>query len=68
MVTGSLLHILIEENSKFDHGLTKCDLKNDKMNFRAVQKISDDRVIRMLDTLPGTNGTKAYLMLQGVMD
>ena len=39
VASGRFLHILVNECSKFEHGLTKSDLEEDKMNFRAVQKI-----------------------------
>lgn len=69
VVSGNFLHCLVSEKNKFHHGLTESDLEFDKMNFRAVQKISDDRVLDMLDSIPGANGTKAYLtVMRGVMD
>lgn len=43
VVSGSFLHILLDQESKFEHGLTSSDLLEDKMNFRAVQKISDEK-------------------------
>lgn len=69
VVSGRFLHILINERSKFEHGLTKCDLEEDKMNFRAVQKIVDERVVRALDFVPAANATKCYLIaMKGIMD
>ena len=58
-ITGTFLHIVLEEISKFEHGLTHSDLDGkDKINFRAVQKNLDERVILALDKVPAANGTK----------
>lgn len=68
--SGTFLKILVEGHSKLDHGLCASDLDSkDKMNFRSVQKISDTRVTDVLDSIPGSKGTKCYLiMLRGVLD
>jgi len=69
-VSETFLRLLVEEHSKSDHGLTLSDLDSkDKMNFRAVEKIVDDRVIRELESVPDSRGTKLYIVtMKSVLD
>lgn len=69
-VSGSFLKVLVDDSSKLEHGLCISDLDSkDKMNFRSVQKITDDRVITALDHIPGAKGTKQYLvMMRDILD
>lgn len=69
-VSGFFLEVLIQDSGKLDHGLCLTDLysKDKKMSFRSVQKISDDGVLTALDQVPGSKGTKQYLvMIRGIL-
>ncbi|KAE8739820.1 hypothetical protein FOCC_FOCC014670 [Frankliniella occidentalis] len=70
VASGTFLKILVEEQSKLDHGLSISDLDSkDKMNFKSAEKICDTRVINALASLPGSEGTKSYLViLKSVLD
>lgn len=68
LATGKHLFQLVEheEFSKLDHGLTLSDvvhkdLTKDKMNFSSTEKICSWRVIKVLKTISGTEGTIEYL-------
>jgi len=61
---ASLTHLqyLVDNYSKDKHFLTKSDLNSiDKMNFRAAEKMCSDKVIELMNSIPDTNGTVAYL-------
>ena len=58
------LKLLISKFGKDKHLLTSSDLSpEDKMNFRSAQKMSSDRVINLLDSVPESNGTRVYLKI-----
>lgn len=59
-------HILdiIDTVSKDKHLLTISDVKaEDKMNFLSAEKLCSDKVIDILKTMPGTDGTRIYLKI-----
>lgn len=58
----SHLRILMNTTTKDAHGLTSTDITGaDKMNFRAVLAISNERVESLLKNVPGSAGTVVYL-------
>jgi hypothetical protein len=64
--TVSLAHIrqLIKDQSRYDHGLAESDIDpRDKMNYRAVRKISSERVRKGLRTYEHTAATEMYLQI-----
>ncbi|KAK3921451.1 Alanine--tRNA ligase [Frankliniella fusca] len=69
VISGSFLQILADEKNKFHHKLVPSDLDSkDKMNFRSIQKITDQSVIDALKSLPGAAGTRVFLTVtQGIM-
>lgn len=70
VASATHLRILIDNTSKQEHGLTKSDLCcKDKMNFRAVEKMCESRVIDNLRNIASTEGTIIYLqMVKRVLD
>jgi hypothetical protein len=55
---------LISTVSKEKHFLTKNDLQpEDKMNFLAAEKVCSPDVIRLLEGIPESEATRAYLNL-----
>lgn len=70
VVSSTHLIIMINEKPKEDHGLTSSDINRaDKMNFRAVEEICERRVIRVLQTIPSTEGTIVFLeVLKDILD
>lgn len=70
VVSTTHLRILIDNVSKQEHGLTMSDLScKDKMNFRAVEKMCESRVIDNLRNIASTEGTVIYLqMVKRVLD
>lgn len=53
---------LISKFSKDKHLLTASDLKGeDKMCFKSVEKMCSESVIQLLESIPGSEGTRAYL-------
>ncbi|KAK3931898.1 putative protein phosphatase 2C 60 [Frankliniella fusca] len=62
VATPSHLRELIETQSRDNHLLSLNDISsNDKMNYRAVEKISDECVTKKLSTIPGSKATITYL-------
>jgi hypothetical protein len=68
IASGKQIFMLVEneEFSKLDHRLVFSDvihrdLTKDKMDFTPTCKICEWRVINILETLPGTEGTVEYL-------
>lgn len=62
--TAKQLEQLIAEHSKDKHLLTKSDLKlEDKMNFKAAEKLCSNNVINLLEQAPQNKGIVAYLKL-----
>ncbi|KAK3915297.1 tRNA 5-methylaminomethyl-2-thiouridine biosynthesis bifunctional protein MnmC [Frankliniella fusca] len=58
------LRSIIEDISKLEHGLTNTDLKSaDKMNFKAVLRMTDSRVLDSLNNVHGAAATHKYLQL-----
>lgn len=58
------LKSLIEDFSKDKHLLSLSDLKpEDKMNFSAAEKICSLQVIKLLESVPDSQGTRAYLKI-----
>jgi len=64
------LRVLIKDTSKIHHRLTLSDLDTaDKMNFKPVERMTQSHVIAMLDSVPQSSGTKAYVQLmKNVLD
>ena len=59
---------LIESKSKDKHYLTKSDLySKGKMNYESAKKMSDDKVLGLLETMPNTKGTSMYLRLMNYL-
>lgn len=64
VASATYLRILIDNISQQEHGLTKSDLScKDKMNFRAVEKMCESRVIDNLYNIVSTEGTVIYLQI-----
>lgn len=64
IITVSHLKIVLDRFPKDTHGLTNSDIEpKDKMNFKAVQKICDPRVLTILKDVPESEGTVQYLVL-----
>ncbi|XP_044760486.1 uncharacterized protein LOC123317922 [Coccinella septempunctata] len=62
--TAKQLEQLIAEHSKDKHLLTKSDLKlEDKMNFKAAEKLCSNHVIDLIERDPQNKGIVAYLKL-----
>lgn len=60
-----LFHLLYTEN-RLQHGLTATDLNgHDKMNFRAVQRMTSPAVIELLKKQEDAMGTALYLEVMG---
>ncbi|CAF3873881.1 unnamed protein product [Adineta steineri] len=56
-----LLHI-INNFSKFDHGLVRSDINpKDRQNFNSAAKISSDAVLNLLEQVPNSLGIRIYL-------
>jgi len=57
---------VINNVSKIHHGLTQSDMDpKDKMNFQAVLKLIDERVLVQLRKIPGADATEMFLCLIG---
>jgi len=57
---------VIDNVSKEHHGLTQSDLNpKDKMNFQAVLRLTDDRVLAQLRRIPDADATELFLCLIG---
>lgn len=65
LISSKHLHDLIEKVSKDKHCVTKSMLTaNDKMNFDAVEKITDTKVISsLLENVPNSKGTAVFLSM-----
>ncbi|CAA3032908.1 Hypothetical predicted protein [Olea europaea subsp. europaea] len=64
-VSSTHLHHVIDNSSKFDHGLTKTDLDGlDKINFPSVLKMTDERVLNILRKQPDADGTETFLRIR----
>lgn len=62
------LKYLINNFSKDKHLLTEQDLKlEDKMNFKAAEKMCSNNVINLLKTMPDTEATCAYLNIMNLV-
>ncbi|XP_077281029.1 uncharacterized protein LOC143907863 isoform X2 [Temnothorax americanus] len=62
VVSPTHLRILMQEESKLEHGLVESYLKaDDKMNFNAAEKIMSVRVSHLLSNIPGAAATQMYL-------
>lgn len=55
---------ILEKFPKCEHGLTNNDLNpNDKMNFRSVEKMTDERVLKLLEADIENRATLQYLKI-----
>jgi len=53
---------LINSSSKINHNLVKSDiLPKDRQNFASCEKISNERVLVELNSVPSSKGTRIYL-------
>lgn len=53
---------LVSTVSKDQHGLSLSDINDtDKMKFRPVEKMTEDRVISCLQQVPGSEATAIFL-------
>lgn len=69
VASSAHLLIVINEESKLNHGLTSHNLqKQDKMNFALSQKMCSERVIECLRKIPGTNGIAYLNVMRHTMD
>lgn len=65
-VTPTFVQDVINNVSKLKHGLTQSDLDpKDKMNFQAVLRLIDERVLAQLRKIPGADATELFLCLMG---
>lgn len=53
---------LVSTVSKDQHGLSPSDInETDKMKFRPVEKMTEDRVVSCLKQVPGSEATAVFL-------
>ena len=64
MASSSHLDHIVSSTSKLEHGLAPSDLDNeDRMNFGAYQRMTEERVFVALRKIPDTDGTEALLQM-----
>ena len=70
VASASHLRHVVETEPRLTHNLTMTDLNNkDRMNFRAVTRMTSDAVLECVRKVPESDGTLAYLqIMQDVMD
>ncbi|KAJ1530217.1 hypothetical protein ONE63_005144 [Megalurothrips usitatus] len=62
VISPTFLQCLIETVDKLEHGIVLSDLKpTDKMNFKAIDKMCNIRVLESLKQIPGSEGTRVFL-------